>query len=134
MPHISKFKCDEKAFAKIHKNFFEFISSGRNKIETQKIMSELLTRTEIIMLAKRLALVQMTAKDESWDEIIRTLKISPSTISRMSFSVENGKYKTITNKLKRESGLSGFIDALESVLSIMPPRVRRERFDRLLKH
>jgi len=73
---------------------------GKKNGAQSALMRELLTNTEKIMLAKRLALIVMLGKGHSFEQISETLKISPSTIARFSLAAESGKYDAITNQMK----------------------------------
>ena len=82
MPHISKKKLAGEIHRKIERDLFLYITKGTPRVDMQTVMRELLTQTEIMMLAKRLAVIFLISRGASLYEIQMTLAISPSTAAR----------------------------------------------------
>ena len=127
MPHVSKRLLEQKKFLGIHKELFKVITALSRSGETSVILDTLLTKTEKLMLAKRLAIILMVDRKESIYAIEQTLKVSPSTVARILLQYENGMY---TKLLKEISKQSSFWLQLEKIL---PPRVGKNRFKHFLK-
>ncbi|NQV88654.1 MAG: hypothetical protein HQ402_03855 [Parcubacteria group bacterium] len=128
MPHISKNKLDDKTFTQIHDKLIKTISGLRNRNTCKDFMGELLTRTEKIMLAKRLAIIFMVNENISIYEISNILQVSPSTVARISNGTENNSYNhilKIINK-KQYGDLSTTIEKF--ILMGMPPRTSKNRW------
>ena len=127
MPHISKKLLEKDKFINIHKQLSkvlgEFARTGKSKI----ILDGLLTKTEKLMLAKRLAIIVMLNKNESIYAIEQTLKVSPSTVARMSVAYESGLYAELVKKIRKQNS---FWTQLEKII---PPRVGRDRFKNFLQ-
>lgn len=109
--------------------------------QVEDFFTELLTPTEKIMLAKRLAISILLIKKYSYKEIIDILKVSASTIGMISrWLKKEGKafQKAIANLLAQEKQ-EEFWDNLEQFLSeIIPPGkgvnwtiARRNQFQKL---
>ena len=100
MSQISKLKLNKKVQEDILKNLFISISKI-NKDELSKVfLEDLLTRTEKIVLAKRLAIALLLESGRSYSEIKDIVKVSASTISTVNNSLNNGKgYREIIKKL-----------------------------------
>ncbi|OHA33567.1 MAG: hypothetical protein A2928_00850 [Candidatus Taylorbacteria bacterium RIFCSPLOWO2_01_FULL_45_15b] len=92
MPHISKKKLAGEIHRKIERDLFLYITKGTPRVDMQTVMRELLTQTEIMMLAKRLAVIFLISRGASLYEIQMTLAISPSTAARFLKDYEIGKF------------------------------------------
>ncbi len=127
MPHISKQLLEKKRFLEIHRQLFKIITEISRSGKTKIILDELLTKTEKLMLAKRLAIIFMLDQKESMYAISNILKVSPSTVARMSLSYENGSYANIIEEMRKQSSF------WVQFHKIIPPRVGRDRFKNFLQ-
>lgn len=127
MPHISKQLLEKGKFLDIHKQLFKVIAELSRSGKTRTILNQLLTKTEKLMLAKRLAIIFMLDQKESMYAISNILKVSPSTVARMSLIYENGGYGDILEEMKKQNS---FWVKLEKII---PPRVGRNRFKNFLQ-
>ncbi len=127
MPHISKKLLEKKRFVDIHNQLYKIILKLSQAGKTKAIFNELLTKTEKIMIAKRLAIIAMLHNRESTYSIENILKVSPSTVSRIMLSYENGIFKELIKTLEQEKGF------FSQLSKIIPPRIGRNRFKNYLK-
>lgn len=105
--------------------FIETLASLKGRQEIKGFLSELLTPTEKIMLAKRLAIVLMLQKHFPFLAIERTLKVSPSTISRFWRASQEKPFQFLTKKLKGDKAKKEFWETVEWLLQAgMPPMGR----------
>jgi uncharacterized protein YerC len=120
MPHVSKHPLKSRVREKITKQLVKFIvRSSRGTA----VLDELLTDTETIMLAKRLAAIFMILKDFSYYRISRTLKISTSTVKRLHQSVLTHEYPTFEKIIGNKKEQDQFWKTVEMLLRAgMPPR------------
>ena len=127
MPHVSKRFLEKGKFLGINRQLYKVVSelvrSGKSKI----IFDELLTKTEKLMLSKRLAIIIMLDQKESIYAIENILKVSPSTVARMLLLYENGKYVALLKEIKIQNSF------WTQIQKIIPPRVGRDRFKHFLK-
>ncbi|MEX2014300.1 MAG: Trp family transcriptional regulator [Parcubacteria group bacterium] len=125
MPHISAKKLDKNISNKLWNQLLQTFKDARTRNATRTIMGELFTPTERIMFAKRLMIIILLDKGVPQHIIAKELHVSPSTINRLSMSIDRGKYREIL----RISGKSGILDILEKIILMgMPPRVGRGRW------
>lgn len=82
MPHVSRKKLNKKIYQKIGDEFILFILELKSSTDTKSFLTNLLTKTERVMLAKRLAVIGMLIKGYSFEAIQKTLEVSPSTVDR----------------------------------------------------
>ena len=114
MPHLSRHKVKHQLLQELYAQLIEKL--GKAHSPQSKMFEELLTETEKIMLAKRLALISLLSKGHSFEQISAMLKISPSTIARFSLAIENGKYDHITEYMT-DKKRSTILDSIVSVLA-----------------
>ncbi|PIQ66281.1 MAG: hypothetical protein COV96_02600 [Candidatus Zambryskibacteria bacterium CG11_big_fil_rev_8_21_14_0_20_42_18] len=126
MPHISSRKLDKVVSKKLWSQLLKTFKDAGKRSATNAIVSELLTYTEKIMLAKRLAIILLLDRGIPQHVISKELNVSISTVTRMSLNVEIGKY----NEILKISGKKGILDVLEKIILMgMPPRVGRGRWN-----
>src|SRR3989344_6913823 len=123
MPHVSKRKLDQKIFDKIFRELIIVLEQAQSKKKFVPVLNELLTKTEKIMLAKRLATVLLLFGDIPQHRIAEVLLLSPTTVSKVSFQIEIGKYDSIKNISKKEKiDLEKVIWLLLTAGGILPPK------------
>ena len=123
MPHVSKNELDKKTLGKIFGKLIAILSRAQNERKLSSILDELLTETEKVMLAKRLAIVLMLSGSTPQHRISEALKVSPSTVTRLSLAIEIGKYDLIRNISKKDRvDLEKILWLLLTAGGILPPR------------
>lgn len=103
MPHISSKKLDDKYLKNIYDQLVSVFDTAGTSRRSDIFLKELITDTEKIMLAKRLAVICMLYEGVSKTYISEVLLQSPTTINKLSLKYEIGKYPYISNILKNNS-------------------------------
>ncbi len=91
MPHLSRHKVASSVEQELERHvqsLLEDMHTGRRK----GLFRELFTKTERMMLAKRLAMLLLISRDVPTLTVCSTLRVSPSTVARFEHDVERGKY------------------------------------------
>lgn len=102
MTQVSKFKLDKKTQDTLLKNLLTVISKLNKEDQTRLFLDDLLTRTEKIVLAKRLAIALMLESGKSYEEIKDILKVSSSTIGVINNRLNSGSgYKLVISQLQK---------------------------------
>lgn len=131
MTRVSKKKLRPDIAKRLGDQLIESIVQARTKRDAAFFIDELLTETERIMLAKRFAIIAMLARGYSFGQIEKLLKVSGSTIVLTWRSFKNGQYPHLVHYAQRNpkkvEGTS-FVDLLESLMTIMPPRAGKGRY------
>jgi Trp operon repressor len=117
MPHLSRRTVSKKVEEALQKRIVSFINNTSAKTR-REIFSELLTSTERLMLAKRLAIIHLLSKDETPYKISCDLRISASTVFRYASMVELGKFSKTTRWLGRDSAVTKILDLLADLAAI----------------
>jgi Trp operon repressor len=105
MVYVSKRPMSRKVAENVHTNFIRALFPSVRSRHAREILEALLTKSEKVMLAKRLAIVVMLHNEYTYENICNTLKVSASTV-------------TITHRKL----LAG---AFDPILSTMSGRTRR---------
>ncbi|HBT81612.1 TPA: hypothetical protein DEB04_02750 [Candidatus Giovannonibacteria bacterium] len=125
MPHVSRKRVKKDIFKRMSNEFIENIASLKNSSEIRGFLNELLTPTERIMLAKRMAAILMLKKGIPFRIVIRTLKLSPSTVSRFWKLTKIKDFQFVSKLSRKKQERKKFWDELEILLRAgMPPRGR----------
>ena len=125
MPHVSSKQLSSAKLAELDKRLFDAFANTSTNTRKQ-LYSELLTKTERVMLAKRLEMMLLIGKGISTYKISRALNVSPSTVARFEQAVENGKFKQTEIWLKRQKFSSAILQLLFE-LAAVPFEIERRR-------
>lgn len=92
MPHVSPQKLDEKILKKIYEMLFSAIISRNNTQKQQRLaFGELFTRTEKIMLGKRLLAISLLSQGKSPYSVGKTLRLSSTTTTKLQIKIKSEK-------------------------------------------
>ena len=113
MTHVSKRKIKKEVENKIV-NAFMYSLFSTNLARGKARVHAILTPTERIMLAKRLAIITMLDHDHSYYRIEKTLNVSVSTVRRLHNRLLSGDFDPLCRVFNRNLS---FLDYLELFLS-----------------
>lgn len=104
MPHVSKNKLDQRVLKQILYFFQTIIADLKTKEEAASFLNSLLTNTEKIMLAKRLAIVILLTEGVSETEICNSLKTTYATVEKIRLMLDKkiSGYQVGLKKLKKK--------------------------------
>ena len=141
MTKVSKYLIKSEVQERMFEVFWKTIADLKTNVEVKGFFQELLTPTEQIMLAKRLAISILLAKKYTYEEIVDVLKVSPVTIGTISLWLkkEGKAFQKSINRILVQQKQEEFWDNLEKFFSnILPPAkgtnwkaVRSEQFRKL---
>ena len=100
MTHVSKNPVDKNTYFQILEGFIWLLSDLKSESDMKLFLNDFLTKTERIMLAKRLALALMITKGYETKIITQILHVSTGTVYRMREWVDRGG-SGLTLALKR---------------------------------
>ncbi len=143
MSQISKYPISKNVSDRIFNIFIKSLVKANSKT-AQKLVNDLFSSTERIMLAKRLAIAFLLMKNYEYREISKLLRVSLGTIASVnrSLSLGNSGYQIILESINKEEGLDKFfLDTADKLLSIpaksgmgsgswryLPDQVRKIKF------
>jgi TrpR-related protein YerC/YecD len=124
MPQVSKIKPNPQISKRIHNILLESLLKLKNQTEVVEFITDLLTPTEQIMVAKRLSIAVLLTKGYTYGSIMDILKVSRSAITSVSNAIAlSGKgYQKVVNRLLREQKIKNLLLTIEDIFDIIPPR------------
>lgn len=132
MPHVSKHKLNKEVFKDLHERLIELLAGITAKAELSDFLSDLLTKTERTMIAKRLAIVVMLHKGYPFAVISRTLKVSEATVSAMRDRIDRGGrgFEKVLARLEKERKLESLLAKLDRAIRLfaLPPIAGKGRW------
>ncbi len=134
MPHISSKELDKELSDKLFNDLILILNKSQNKKLLSGVVNELLTDTEKLMLAKRIAIVLLLNSKIPQLSISEILKVSTSTITMISLKMEIGKYNSILKTSQREKiDLEKIIWSIMTVGGLMPPKIGKKYWRKYAK-
>lgn len=124
MTQVSRRYLDKKTQEYIFQTFISAASRLTTPSLTQSFFQDLLTPTEQIMLAKRLCIAYMLQKNYPQRAIADTLKLSTTTITRVSNSLkaQHHGYKKVIQSMLVDEKVSDFFNQLDTLIGkVIPP-------------
>jgi Trp operon repressor len=100
MPHITKKQLDKNLREKLNVHLLSILLDTARKDRT-RIFKEILTKTERVMIAKRLLLLMLIDKSIPTHKIAEVLSMSPSTVARYELKTENNAFRASIKFLKQ---------------------------------
>ena len=101
MPRVSRIQIEGKRLSYFISNLWNTFTLIENREETLLFLKDLLTPTEIRMLAKRIQIAKMLLEGYKYQDIIPFVRVTASTISSVNNQLQfgNGGYIKIIEKL-----------------------------------
>ncbi len=114
MPHVSKIKLDRKIEENLIKNLGLVLTKIKKQDQMDNFLISLLTSTERLMLAKRVAIIILLKEGVPESHIASTLHVTRVTVSRLQYFWEaRGKgYEIALKVLSNEKLMKEFKQTL----------------------
>lgn len=126
MPHVSSHKLEPAIKDKLFKQLGLVFKTATEQKNLHKSLGEILTKTEQIMIAKRLTSIYLLQQGYSKYRIAQILKMSGSTIARIDVARQAGTYANIIKSFTKKSMASSIITALDTFTRIFPSKASKE--------
>ena len=123
MPQVSKIKLDQDLESALREQFWYSLGFANNSIKARDFFSDLLSSTEQMMLAKRLAAAVLVTRGKSSTYIHNSIHLSYSTISSVSSWVKNSKTSTnrLLKQIANEKRWEEILDKIEEIIDKIHP-------------
>jgi len=109
MSQVSKRILSKNTEQKLYNTLWETFAKLKSQQEIQSFINDLLSPTEKTMLAKRLAIAVLLLKDYNYQDISNILKVSGTTIAKISLILSINKgYKTTIRKVALSESMKEF--------------------------
>lgn len=119
MTQVSKYPISKKVADRIFEIFLKTLVEIKSSEDANQFISDLLTPTEKIMLAKRLAIAFLLEKGYDYRTIQQVIRVSAPTITSVNIARKYGSegYKRIVSKIIGEEKLMNFFE--EAVIEVL---------------
>lgn len=127
MTQVSKYPISKTIADRIFEIFLKSLVNIHNQQEADQFISDLLTPTEKIMLAKRLAIALLLRKDYDYRTIQKIIRVSAPTITSVNMAIRYGSegYKNLINKILKEEKLVSIMEKSVSKILSLPAQARK---------
>jgi len=125
MAQVSKYPISKEVEERIFEILSKTIADLRSFQEIDQFLEDFLSPVEKIMLAKRLSIAVLLAKGYDYEQIRKTLRVSPPTIAQVAISLKYaGKgYKKVVEKILKEEKMEEFWQKVDDVIAdLVPPK------------
>jgi uncharacterized protein YerC len=121
MAQVSRHHMPKSVQKNIIESFWWLIGHLSAKDEVDTFLNEFLTETEKIMLSKRLAIALMIQNGYTFEQIRDTLKVSTSTVLRISHWIQKSGagYQVALKKLAQKEHSELFWKEIENLLELI---------------
>lgn len=117
MPHVSKHAIAEKVVQELEERIIAVLSDTGSKTRN-KIFKEILTKTERLMIAKRLAMIYLIQKGTATHTISEMLKVSPSTVARFEYKLEQNYFTHTASWVKNHTAMNKVLKLIFDLAAI----------------
>lgn len=125
MPPVSKRVIPSEIEKRIFDIFVKSFSKISKKQDVVPFLNDLLTPTEKIMIAKRLAIAFLLIRGD-YDQrgIANTLKVSTNTVAKINnvLKTQGDGYRKVIKKLLRDEEFKILLNELYEILTPIPPK------------
>lgn len=128
MTQVSRNPLGKETNKEIQSTLWWLLARLNNDSDIQNFLNGLLTKTEKIMLAKRLAIAFLLSKGYTYRDIGDVLKVGTATVCRIKEIIDrtDGDYEIFIKKLEKREKLKKFSEqvdrAVGGLLNIIPPQ------------
>ena len=127
MTQVSKRYLSEKVQKRMYEIFVKAVIKAGSKGEAVHFLTDLLSPTEQIMLAKRLAIAYLLINTNmSQRDVSSLLKVSLTTVGKISLTltVQGSGYRRIVKSLVDEEKVEEIMNKILDVVGALPPKGR----------
>ncbi len=128
MSQVSRNPLSKESNYEIQATLWWLLARLDNDSDVRNFLNSLLTKTEKIMLAKRLAIAFLLNKNYNYRDISDALKVSTTTVCRIKEAMDKteGNYEIFIKKLEKRSELKKlekqFDKFVGKLANIIPPQ------------
>lgn len=125
MSQVSKYQLSNKIYTKIFSLFPKFLYRMTTKGKQSELVDAFFTRTEKVVIAKRVAIAFMLVKGYKYDQIVGKIKVSHGTVAKIADSLKShdGSIAQELGKISKEESFIEFLDAIGyQVSKLLPPK------------
>ncbi len=124
MTQVSRIPLQKEVEKRVYEVLMECVMTTSTHDSVDHLLTDLLSPTERLMIAKRLAIALLLLKGYEQRVISHWLKVSLATVSKVSLAIQRGNngYRIVIGSLLKKEKLEKFIQKIDDTLAdLMPP-------------
>lgn len=127
MTQVSKYPLSKTVTERIFAIFLKSFVEIKNSNDADQFISDLLTHTEKIMLAKRLAIAFLLEKGYEYRAIQQLMKVSSATIMNVNAKRKSSSqgYKKLIEKIVKQENILNLFENVVSTAASIPAALER---------
>ena len=125
MTQVSRIPLRKEIEKRVYDIFLSSLARVHHKDQVETFIQDLLSPTEQLMLAKRLSIAFLLHKGYDQRSISRILKVSLSTVNRVSLRMQIGGvgFKKIINEIIQNEKVDEFLNKIDDFIGrLVPPK------------
>ena len=125
MGRISRRRIEPEIEERVFEIFWDYLANLKATSDVHEFLTSLLSHTEQVMLAKRLAIAVLLGRGYTYESIDQTLKVSKATVATVHKQIlvgASGYQKAVTLISKKEQGEQSVNRFEEIILKLMPAK------------
>lgn len=119
---VSKKKLNKSIEKQIYSIMYQLISDLKSPQEAEVLLSDILSKTERQVIAKRIAISLFLDKGRSYENIKSTLKVSSATIASVQETMGNPGTQLAINKIKAEAWADEWAGKISQIVGKIIPK------------
>lgn len=134
MPHLSKRRVEPEVKKYVLDSFSLLVKNLSTKQEVDEFLSSIISETERLMIAKRIAAAFLLSRGVEEEKISNLIKVTPATVSRLKLWIKTRQhgFDTLFKKLEKERRMTIAKDIFYKLLGYalkasagIPPKIIR---------
>lgn len=128
MTQVSKYPLRKEIEMRVYDVLMESIAAAKSRGTVERLIEDLLSPTERLMIAKRLSIALLLLKKYDQRTIAGWLRVSLGTVSKVSLVLQKGQggYKSVIGVILRKEEFKALISKIDDALADMFPPVGRD--------
>lgn len=122
MVHVSRRKVPDKVLLRIYRLFFEVINRLHSQDYFSKLIDEIFSPKEKVMIAKRIGIVYLLTKGTDQTTIADVLKVSTNTVAKyaLAFHKRETQLGRLLERMIAKEKVMGFLEDAFAEIFIQP--------------
>jgi uncharacterized protein YerC len=128
MTQVSRIPIRKEIENRMFEVFLESIAMVHTKEQVEKLVEDLLSPTEKIMLTKRLSIALLLLKQYDQRLISKLLHVGLETVSKVSRALRSGSggYSMVVSSIMRQEKYQAFLTKIDDLLADLFPPYHRD--------
>ena len=127
MTQVSRIPLRKEVEKRVYEVLMTSIAQAKTPDTVRRLVDDLLSPSERLMLAKRLAIALLLLNKYDQRVISRWLRVSLGTVSKVSLTLQTGKggYQAVIGSILRKEAFRDFLQKIDDALAnLLPPAGR----------